>query len=117
MKPILPIVLLLAIAAPASAQQASPQQDGAPLPDIEFAADVHMDSVRFGSDPQAGVAFTGGPRLEHRHDVERNGLPKPVKPGTTYRNVTVRTTISATLLDPAADAAATESSPPPEDTP
>lgn len=79
----------------------------APLPDIEFSADVHMDSIAFGSDPKAEVRFTGGPGVDTRHDVERGGLPRPVAAGRTYRNVTVRTTISATLLDPAIEAAAT----------
>lgn len=118
MKPILPTLLLFASLA-AHAQQA-PQPapaNAAPLPDIEFAADVHMDEIRFGSDPQAHVDFSGGPRLEHRHDVERDGLPTPVKGGATYRDVTVRTTISATLLDPSTDAPTPASPPPPEDTP
>ncbi|MGY3266281.1 hypothetical protein [Lysobacter sp. HA35] len=110
------IASLLAFASlPALAQQAPPR-DTAPLPDIEFAADVHMDSVRFASDPQTHVTFEGGPRLEHRDDVERDGLPTPVRAGT-YNNVTVRTTISATLLDPAVDATTSASSPPPEDRP
>lgn len=95
----------------------------APLPDIEFSADVHLDSIAFGSAPNAEVRFTGGPLLDTRHDVERDGLPEPVAAGRTYRNVTVRTTISATLLDPAIDAAATgqaspaASSPTTEDSP
>lgn len=116
MKPILPVLLALSASLPAHAQQATTAT--APLPDIEFAADVHMDGITFGSDPQARVTFDGGPRLAHRHDVERDGLPKPVKAGTTYRDVTVRTTISATLLDPAPDAATpSPTPPPPEDAP
>ncbi len=99
---------------PAFAQDA-PHRDAAPLPDIEFAADVHMDSISFGSDPQAGVTFQGGPNLQHRHDVERDGLPTPVHGGSTYRNVSVRTTISATLLDPLD--ASTNATPAPSPTP
>lgn len=88
--------------APAPAPAPAP---AAALPDIEFDATVHMDSIRFGSAPQAGVRFSGGPRLDTRHDVERDGLPRPAAAGRSYRDVTVRTTISATLLDPALDAA------------
>ncbi|AXK73294.1 hypothetical protein DWG18_14070 [Lysobacter sp. TY2-98] len=107
-------------ALPAAAQESPSRDATAPLPDIEFAADVHMDSIRFASDPQAQVTFEGGPNLQQRHEVEREGLPKPVQGGATYRNVTVRTTISATLLDPldpldplAASSDAMPTSPPP----
>jgi hypothetical protein len=116
LKPILSTLLLVA-ALPATAQQAPQPVAAATRPDIEFAADVHMDSVRFGSDPKARVDFNGGPRLATRHDVERGRLPQPVRAGTTYRDVSVGTVISATLLDPALDAQATVSPPPPEDTP
>lgn len=93
--------------------------------DVELAADVHMDSIRFGSAPRAGVRVRGGPPLEPRHDVERGDLPEPVATGRTYRNVTVRTTISATLLDPSLAADGQTPAPPapassptdPEDSP
>lgn len=115
MKPI--PFLLLALACTAARAQDAPR-DPEPLPDIEFAADVHMDAIRFDGAPRAHVDFSGGPRLDHRHDVERDGLPRPVIPGT-YRDVTVRTTISATLLDPL-DAPAADAPPassPNEDSP
>jgi hypothetical protein len=117
LKSILSAVLALSASLSAHAQDAAPVAP-APLPDIEFAADVHMDSLRFGSDPQARVGFRGGPQLVHRHDVERDGLPRPVNAGTTYRDVTVRTTISATLLDPALAPPTSDPTPPtPEDAP
>lgn len=128
MKPI-PLLLLVIATLPVHAQQAaqapSTPSASAALPDIEFAADVHMDSITFGSAPRAHVDILGGPRLEQRHDVEREGLPTPVKAGT-YHDVTVRTTISATLLDPSLDGPApaadatvqtTPTSPPSKDTP
>jgi hypothetical protein len=100
LKSIPPVLLLVLASRPVQAQEATPAAPAA-LPDIEFAADVSMQSLHFGSDPQAQVTFTGGPNRQTRHDVERDGLPTPVRGGATYRNVTVRTTISATLLDPA----------------
>ena len=118
MKSIPPVLLLLLASLPLQAQQATPAPSAsAPLPDIEFAADVHMQSVRFSSAPKAQVTFSGGPNLDTRHDVERDNLPKPVKGGATYRDVTVRTTISATLLDPADAPPAPDTPPPPEDRP
>lgn len=104
---LLPGVVLFSAIAPAFAQSTPPASvasvaQDALLPDIEFAADVQMRSVTFGSAPAAGVTFTGGPRLDTRHDVERDGLDRPVVPRRTYRNAAVRTTFSATLLDPAA---------------
>lgn len=117
---LLPIVisLLVLCALPARAQQpapAAPPAGAAPVrPDIEFNASVHMDSIEFAGAPQASVRFTGGPRVEVRHDVERGTLPRPVASGRTYRNVTVHTTISATLLDPALEAGpSAQASPPP----
>ncbi len=105
--------------APASVATDAPGQPDATLapvlPDIEFAADVQMRSISFGAAPQAGVRFTGGPALDTRHDVERDGLPRPVAGGRTYRDVTVRTTISATLLDPAAPAADRPALPTPDE--
>jgi hypothetical protein len=118
LKPIHRVLLAFCAATPVHAQQPT-SPPPAPRPDIEFAADVHMESLRFDGDPRARVGFEGGPRLEPRHDVEREGLPRPVNAGTTYRNVTVRTTISATLLDPALDAtpAPAPTAPTPEDRP
>lgn len=110
----------LAIALPASvlAQSASPPPATDVRPDIEIAADVHMDSIRFASSPRAAVSFTGGDAVATRHDVDRDGLPAPVQGGATYRNVDVRTTISVTLLDPTRpDPAATPAIPDPEESP
>jgi hypothetical protein len=100
------LLLGLSPAGPAAlAQQPAPTP--APLPDIEFAADLHMDSIRFGSDPRTSVRLQGGPRIDTRHDVDRGTLADPVRPGRSYRGVTVRTTFSATLLDPAVETAST----------
>lgn len=124
---LLPLVALLtptlALAqAQAQAPVPAPTAAPTPLPDIEFAATVRMESIEFGSEPRAQVRFDGGPRLQTRHDVERDRLPRPVAAGRAYRDATVRTTISATLLDPALDArvdadGAPASPPNDEDTP
>lgn len=94
-------------------------------PDIEFAASVQMESIRFTGPQKAAVTITGGPAVLRHHEVDRGGLPLPLPIGRTYRDITVHTTIAATLLDPSIDADAqlqvgTPASPPndtPEDRP
>lgn len=117
------LACLACLVAPANAQQpapaaagTTPQSGAPPLPDIEFAADVHMDALRVRSTPSARVEFHGGPRLDTRHDVEREGLPTPLVPGR-YRDAGVRVTISASVIDPLSllDAAPAASSPTPAD--
>lgn len=97
-------LLLMPACAAAQAQADASASPAPPLPDIGFSADVRMRSIEFAGDPGVRLHFVGGPRLDTRHDVERDGLPAPVQAGRTYRGVTVRTTLGATLLDPALDA-------------
>ncbi|GAB2517937.1 hypothetical protein [Lysobacter humi (ex Lee et al. 2017)] len=107
-----------------SAASTAAAQAPAPVrPDIEFGATLHMDSIRFAGPPKASVTITGGPNVVRRHEVGRGGLPLPVPIGRTFRDITVHTTISATLLDPSieADAQLQVGTPapasPPNDTP
>ena len=53
--------------------------------DIMLLVGVHADEVRFGSQPHVRVRLCfGGDTLRV---VQRDNLPSPVVPGTTYRNV------------------------------
>src|SRR5437868_5906050 len=53
--------------------------------DIMLLVGVHADLVRFGSQPHVRVRLCwGGDTLRV---VQRDNLPSPVVPGTTYRNV------------------------------
>jgi len=53
--------------------------------DIMLLVGVHADEVRFGSQPHLRVRLCwGGDTLRV---VQRDNLPSPVVPGTTYRNV------------------------------
>lgn len=117
------LLLPAAAAAQSAAPTPAPAEAASPRPDIEFSATVRMESIRFDSAPGAGLRLGGAPRVETRHDVERDRLPAPVQAGRTYRDATVRTTFSATLLDPALAAGAggaaprAPDSPTPEDAP
>lgn len=90
------LLLLLATAAPASAQEASPcparaaasTDSTAREPDLVVSASARIRELRFESAPRAGIELTGCPSLDSVR-VERSGLPRPVQPGTTYRDVSV----------------------------
>lgn len=104
--------LLAALLCAGGAHAQAAAETAAPPPDIEFAADVHLDSIRFHDRPRVEVGFPDAPGLSTRHDTERAGIPTPVKARRRYRGVTVRTTISATVLPPAIDAAAAQAGAP-----
>lgn len=109
-----------------SAPGSAGRDAGGVLPDIEFAADVQMRSIRFHAAPRAEVRLSGGPRARTRHET-LDSFADPVQAGRTYRDATLRTTFSVTLFDPfAADedgaapptgTAATAPQPPTEDIP
>jgi hypothetical protein len=53
--------------------------------DVLLLVGVHADEVRFGSQPRVRVRLCwGGDTLRV---VQRDNLPSPIVPGTTYRNV------------------------------
>jgi len=83
----------------AASEVPPPEDVAAPPADIEFGATVQMQSLRLEGTPQLRVELLGD-AAGTRQDTEREGLPTPVKGGTTYRNVTVRTTIRASVSDP-----------------
>jgi hypothetical protein len=68
-------------------------------PDIEIAARVRADELRFDSQPQVTVRFPGEGRRDSRHVTTRENIDKPVQPGKTYRRVFVATRISSRLVD------------------
>lgn len=90
------LLVLLAAAAPASAQGPLPcpsrpaaEADSATrAPDLVLSASARIRELRFESAPSAGIQLTGCPALDSVR-VERGGLPRPVEPGVTYRDVTV----------------------------
>jgi hypothetical protein len=68
-------------------------------PDIEIAAQVRADELRFDTKPDVEVRFPGSGRRDSRQVTTRENIDRPIKPGKTYRRVFVATRISSRLLD------------------
>jgi hypothetical protein len=69
-------------------------------PDVEIAASVRADEVRFECKPEVRVgAYANAPATAELIS-ERENLPDEVEPGVTYRDVSVRWRLAARLDDP-----------------
>lgn len=49
--------------------------------------------------PEPKVEFTGRPRRETVWEAERQNLPRPVRPGETYRDIGIRLRITSVFAD------------------
>lgn len=76
------------------AQPAADQQ-----PDIEIQATVKARSVKFEQVPNVQVTFPGDAQKDTKWEGSRNNLPRPVKPGVTYRDVSATTSIRSTFRE------------------
>lgn len=65
-------------------------------PTVEVRAAVRASELRFEARPRATVRAWACPGVDTVH-VERNGLPDPVEPGVTYRNVSASIQVHAAL--------------------
>ena len=69
-------------------------------PDVEIAARVRADEVRFACKPEVRVrAYADAPATAESVS-ERENLPDEVQPGVVYRDVSVRWRLAARLDDP-----------------
>jgi hypothetical protein len=69
-------------------------------PDLEIAAAVRADEVRFEVKPRVRVvAYSDWPAMAET-DAARQGLPDEVEPGVTYRDVAARWWVGVRLGDP-----------------
>ena len=69
-------------------------------PDVEIAASVRADEVRFECKPEVRVgAYANAPATAELVS-ERENLPDEVEPGVTYRDVSVCWRLAARLDDP-----------------
>jgi hypothetical protein len=69
-------------------------------PDVEVAAAVRADELRFECKPDVHVsAYTDSPASAESIS-ERENLPDELEPGVTYRNFAVRWRLAARLDDP-----------------
>jgi hypothetical protein len=69
-------------------------------PDVEIAAAVRADEVRFGCKPEVHVAAYSDSPATAASVSERENLPDELEPGVMYRNFAVRWRLSARLTDP-----------------
>jgi hypothetical protein len=69
-------------------------------PDVEIAASVRADEVRFECKPEVRVGAYANAPATAESVSERENLPDEVQPGVTYRNVSVRWRLAARLNDP-----------------
>lgn len=68
-------------------------------PAIDFAANVKAYELRFDEVPETEVRFWGHPERASVSSTERKNLPDEVRPGVTYRNLSVRLHIATELID------------------
>lgn len=69
-------------------------------PDVEIAARVRADEIRFECKPDVRVGAHANAPATAESVSERENLPDEVQPGVTYRNVSVRWRLAARLDDP-----------------
>jgi hypothetical protein len=69
-------------------------------PDVEIAASVRADEVRFECKPEIHVAASADSPASAESVSDRENLPAELEPGVTYRNFAVRWRVVARLDDP-----------------
>jgi hypothetical protein len=69
-------------------------------PDVEIAAAVRADEMRFECKPHLHVAAYADSPACAESVSERENLPDELEPGVTYRNFAVRWRLAARLNDP-----------------
>ncbi|HEV2765613.1 MAG TPA: hypothetical protein VGV38_21700, partial [Pyrinomonadaceae bacterium] len=86
-------------------QQATGEQ-GRPAPevseteaDLAITANVRARELTFKVVPEPRVEFTGRPERRTVWEAERENLPRPVRPGETYRDIGVRLRIFSVFAD------------------
>jgi hypothetical protein len=68
-------------------------------PAIDFTANVKARELHFDEVPETEVRFWGHPERASVSGTERKNLPDEVRPGVTYRNLSVRLRIATELID------------------
>ncbi|HEX8722040.1 MAG TPA: hypothetical protein VF736_15505, partial [Pyrinomonadaceae bacterium] len=67
--------------------------------DLSITARVTADSLRFEKVPNPRVEFTGQPARQTAWEAERENLPRPVRPGVTYRDIGITLRITSVFAD------------------
>jgi hypothetical protein len=68
-------------------------------PDVEIAAAVRADALRFECKPEVQVVAYSDSPASAESVSERENLPDELEPGVTYRNFAVRWRVAARLKD------------------
>jgi hypothetical protein len=69
-------------------------------PDVEMAASVRADEMRFECKPEVRVGAYANAPATAESVSERENLPDEIEPGVTYRDISVRWRLAARLDDP-----------------
>jgi hypothetical protein len=69
-------------------------------PDVEIAAAVRADELRFERKPEVEVTAYSDSPAEAESGSERENLPDELEPGVTYRDFEIRWRVAARLQDP-----------------
>ena len=67
--------------------------------DLAITANVTARALRFEVVPNATVEFPGQPKRETVWDAQRQNLPRPVQPFTTYRDIGIHLVITSVFAD------------------
>jgi hypothetical protein len=73
-------------------------------PDVEIAAAVRADELRFECTPRVEIVPYANAPADVEYESKRENLPREVEAGTTYRDVSVRWRVAVRLRDAADDA-------------
>jgi hypothetical protein len=68
-------------------------------PEIEFTSNVKARELRFDEVPETEVQFWGQPEFDSVSGTERENLPKEIRRGVTYRDISVKLRIASELID------------------
>jgi hypothetical protein len=68
-------------------------------PDLEIAAAVRADELRFECIPQVDVVAYADSPASAAQESERENLPDELEPGVTYRDLAVRWRVALRLSD------------------
>jgi hypothetical protein len=69
-------------------------------PDVEIAASLRADEMRFECKPEVDVIAHAGSPASAESVSERENLPDDIETGVTYRDFAVRWRLAARLEDP-----------------
>jgi hypothetical protein len=72
-----------------------------PRPDVEIAAAVSAEELRFECKPQVDVVPYANAPADLEWESQRENLPEEVEEGVTYRDVAVRWRVAVRLRKPA----------------